>query len=67
MVAAEHPARLQFVQRPAHRGERRGEAGRERVEVGVLMLADVVLDEVEALLVGHAGAGAWRSRAKRSR
>jgi hypothetical protein len=65
MVSAQNALGLQFVQRASHGGERDRKARREGVQIGVAVVADVLLDEVEALLVGH-GDGA-RSRWKRSR
>ena len=66
VVAAQHALGLEFVERAPHGRKRDRKLGGERVEVGILVLADVLLDEVEALLVGH-GAGAGTSLENNSR
>jgi hypothetical protein len=66
-VVAAHDAALgEVIEGTADGGERAVEAGGERVEVGVFVLADEGLDEVGALFVGL-GCGRARSVAKRSR
>ena len=53
-MAPQDAALLQCVERAANGGERRSETAGEGVQVRVAMSADVLLDEVDSLLLGHA-------------
>lgn len=64
VVAADEASGLEGIENAADGGQRTAEAIGERAEIGVFVLADVTLDEVGALFVGHGARGARRERSE---